>query len=95
MKTKEEIIALFLENPYWREEYEEAPSDACRRYIEHIFLNSGGHSMGEASGIENIKAQMTRADWLHIRKYCGNNPMKIYCQKMADVAGEKEDTSYD
>ena len=89
MSKKEETIALFLENPYWREEYEEAPSDACRRYIEHLFLNSGGHSEEESSELAEAKAQMTKEDWLHIRKYCGNNPMKIYCKKKAVEADEK------
>lgn len=70
-------------NPYWKEYYETAPTDACKRYIELEFYYSD--SLGEISDYEELEkesrrleAAFVKADWLHLFKYCANNPKKAY-----------------
>ena len=71
----------WLENPFWREYYEEAPSDRCRELIALDFMYSEARCSDEES--EEILREMRRteetlelADWKHLFRYCGNNPRK-------------------
>ena len=82
MKTEmERILKEWLENPFWREYYEGAPSDRCRELIALEFMYSeDGYDEEE---LEEIQREMERVeetlgleDWQHLYRYCGNNPRK-------------------
>lgn len=78
-----------LQRPFWREYYEEAPSDACKRFIALGFYSS---ACGEkVDNYEEYKAEraalqekFTREDWTHLYKYSGHNPWRSYCKKKMD-----------
>ena len=77
----DEAVALFLENPYWREYYETAPGEACRKYIAMEFYLSE-HEIPEAEEVLNeMEEKLSSEDWKHLLKYCGNNPRKGYIMK--------------
>ena len=82
MKTeKERILEKWLENPSWREYYEEAPSDRCRELIALEFMYSeDGYSDEETEEIlreiRRTEETLGLADWKHLFRYCGNNPRK-------------------
>jgi len=85
---KTELISKFMENEYWHEEYETAPSDACREYIEYQWLNGHGHTDEEKAALEVTKASMTATDWEHLMKYAGNTPFKTYCRERLEELRE-------
>ena len=81
-KKVKQALHVYLKNDYWREYYENAPSDLCRRYIELDFadswyddseINKERISMYDVLGLE---------DWIHLRKYAGHNPFYARCEKM-------------
>ena len=77
----DEAVALFLENPHWREYYETAPDEVCREYIAMEFYHSE-HQTPEAEEVLNqMEEDLGLADWKHLLKYCGNNPRKGYIMK--------------
>lgn len=73
---------LFMGNEYWAQYYNNAPTEACKRFVELQFINSVAEiTSKEASGWSNIKSSLTKNDWEHLLKYAGNNPFKLYCRK--------------
>lgn len=78
-------------NEYWKGKYDEAPSDACKRYVALGFYYSD--NMGEISDYDAYKAErdkleesFTKADWEHLYEYEGNNPRKGYYRKKMEEA---------
>ena len=76
-----ESVESFLENPYWKKYYEDAPSDACRRYIALEFYYSDSDDAVDAyeevaEEMDDLEARLSLADWQHLLKYCGNNPRR-------------------
>lgn len=85
-KKVNSAVQKACENPYWKEKYENAPSEACKRYVALGFYYSD--NFGEISDYEEYKAErekleakFTKADWEHLYKYEGNNPRKSYYKK--------------
>ena len=82
-------LDLFLANPYWKEYYDNAPSEACREHIELDFVYStffGPDSIDELN--EAIEEQFTLEDWKYLYKYAGNNPFKSTCRaKIKELGG--------
>jgi len=73
-----ENLETWLENPYWREYYETAPSDLCRTVISLEFWESE-HETGAADYvIRDLESSLSAEDWRHLGRYCGNNPRKQY-----------------
>lgn len=95
MNEKRIISAVrnFCENEYWREYFTEAPSDACKRYVALDFYYSD--FLGEIPNYEEFKAEreklkekFKKADWKHLLKYSGHNPLRTYYRKMMESAIE-------
>ena len=82
----QKIIKAFCVNPYWKEYYETAPSNVSKRYIELEFYYS--YYLGAISNyseykteIDMLEKQFKEADWIHLYKFCANNPKKVYYKK--------------
>lgn len=77
----QESVEVFTENDYWREYYETAPSEKCKRYIALVFYWSNDTS---ASGYEEerdtLLREMTLEDWEHLYKYADNNLWRTQCK---------------
>ena len=64
----------WLQNPYWAEYYNGAPSERCRSFIALEFSYSD-HANGEtAEAMDRIEEEMDIAELRHLLKYCGENP---------------------
>ena len=61
----ENAKSVYLQNPYWKKAYDEAPSDAARRHCELDFYNSW--YFGSKDGIaeqRRIEKNLTLDDWV-------------------------------
>lgn len=84
--VNKKAVERFLENPFWKKYYEDAPSEACKKYIELEFTNS--MSVADGKGMLDIKEESQKCedafgieDWKHLAKYAGNNPFRGKCLK--------------
>lgn len=83
-------LARFRGNPYWREYYEKAPSEACRKWIELSFVYStyyGPENINELS--ESCEKEFTLKDWEYLCRHAGNNPFRGKCRaKIRELGGK-------
>ena len=74
----------FRRNPTWKEYYDEAPSEECRKYITAEFCWSVYDDRERETELkESILAEFSKTDWAYIGKYAGNNPFGARCRRMA------------
>lgn len=83
-------VEEFTKNPHWKAYYEQAPSEACKRYIALEFYYS--ENLGEIEDYDAYKAEkkrlqgeFTHEDWAHLYKYAGNNPLKAFYRKKMEA----------
>ena len=69
-------LESWLENPFWREYYEEAPSDICRTIISLEYWESEYRTGAAHCAIKDLEDDLSVEDWRHMYRYCGNNPRK-------------------
>lgn len=83
MSTKiKEAVKEFCKNDYWKEYYEKAPSENCKKYIEYTFVQSlFGVDEDNSKNKKEVSNKLKYNDWKHLHKYAGNNPFKIFCEK--------------
>jgi len=66
----------------WRCYYDDAPSEACRRYIALEFysgMDVREEDIEEADKEKKVlEAALDVKDWEHLLKYSGNNPGRVY-----------------
>ncbi len=77
--TEEEVRAAlvsWLENPFWREYYELAPSEACRQLVTLEFLYSEYETEEICLAMDAVEEELALADWQHLYRYCGINPRR-------------------
>ena len=78
-------IEKFMKNEYWARYYNEAPTEACKRFIELEFMNSDRTiTANENDEWDAVERRLSKSDWEHLFKYAGNNPFKTYCQKIIE-----------
>ncbi len=83
-------IREWLENPYWKKYYEEAPSDSCRQYIALDFRYSDTEDEGIAEEMDALLEKLRAEDLLHLAAYVGNNPQKAAFLKRAEALEKRE-----
>ena len=95
------VLDLYLENPFWKEYYEKAPSDTCREYIKLEFYNSQYEEKELINSKYEVEERLTLTDWKHLLHYCGNNRRReVIKRKMEDkrpiwtIPAEMETTSW-
>ena len=77
MDTKmQETLNEWLENLFWRQCYETAPSEKCRELIALEFMYSDDPSDETLRDMECVEETLGLEDWQHLYRYCGNNPRK-------------------
>jgi hypothetical protein len=82
MEAFRESVDSFLENPHWRTYHDEAPSEACRKYVELDFYYSDTEDEEAAETMDALEPSLTAADWEHLKRYAGNTPFRITCDEM-------------
>ena len=89
MTIGEKALETFLANEKWKEYYEMAPSDACRKAIEGEFVRSLNRMYSMAYDRDRLEAALGLEDWQWLYKWCGNNPRKgKIARKIAEMGGE-------
>ena len=89
MTMGEKALETFLTNEKWKEYYEKAPSDACRKAIEGEFVRSLNRMYSMAYDRDRLEAALGLEDWQWLYKWCGNNPRKgKIARKIAEMGGE-------
>ncbi len=89
MTLGEKALTVYLKNESWKEYYEKAPSDACRKAIEGEFVRSQYSEFGAEYGKEALESALDLADWQWLYKWCGNNPRKAFIAgKIRELGGE-------
>lgn len=89
MTLGDKALETFLQNDAWREYYEQAPSDACRRAIKGEFVRSLNRIYGAEYRKEALEADLTLEDWCWLYRWCGNNPRRGYiARKIRALGGE-------
>ncbi len=74
-------ISEWLENPAWREYYEDAPSDRCRKFIALEFRYSDTEDDETAKQMDAVEAELSVQDLRYLARYAGNNPRKADLMK--------------
>lgn len=71
----------FLKNDSWREEYENAPTDKCKRYIALSFYWSTYFDADDYKDEEeSLKASFGLEDWRYLYCHSSPNPFKAFCK---------------
>ena len=93
MKAVYANVREWMENPYWKEYYETAPSEQCRKLIALEFWYSD-HDCPDADAVREIIPAMEEAekglaleDWKHLDRFCGINPRKAQIRKWIEELG--------
>ena len=80
-------VKVYTANPYWKECYDGATSDACRERIILIFCYSINFDEVEEEEFKHcaaeVESRLTSEDWKHLAKYAGNNPWGAKCRANA------------
>ncbi len=82
-------ISEWLENPYWKKYYEEAPSGACREYIALEFRYSDTEDEGIAEAMDALLETLRAEDLRHLAAYAGNNPQRTALLRRAEEMEKK------
>ncbi len=89
MTLGEKALETFLKNDSWKEYYEKAPSEACRKAIEGEFVRSLNSEYGEEYSRETLERTLALEDWKWLYEWCGNNPRKAFIAgKIRELGGE-------
>ena len=90
MSLGEKALATFLKNDSWREYYEKAPSDACRKAIEGEFVRSLYPLHGEEYEKDTLESFLSLEDWKWLYRWCANSPRKGFiAQRIRELGEEK------
>ena len=86
MTLGEKALDQYPKNESWKEYYEKAPSDACKRCIEGEFVRSLFQDYGSEYDKDKLEATLDLEDWRWLYKWCGNNPRKgLIAEKIAEL----------
>ena len=89
MTQGEKALNTFLANEKWKEYYEKAPSDACRKAIEGEFVRSLYPLYSVEYRKEALEEDLNLEDWQWLYRWCGNNPRKGYIAgKIRELGGK-------
>lgn len=78
--TEQQELGEFMDNPYYREIIENAPTEACRDYIIHglIYGLYGGYDPDICR--ESLEDGLYADDWKYVKKHlAGNTPFLPKC----------------
>jgi len=83
----------WMENPYWKEYHETAPSEQCRKLIALEFWYSDLDCPDVDAvreiilAMEETEKDLALEDWKHLDRFCGINPRKAQIRKRMEELG--------
>ena len=87
----QENLKFWMENPYWKEYYEGAPSELCRAFIGLEFYFSFYDTDASVKAMRKVEKSLTLEDWQYLYQYCGNNPRKTIIRKKIMELSRKDE----
>ena len=86
----------YMRNDYHKTVYENAPSEACRRYYRYHYYYCKYYDPDAPDADEFIRMirepenDLNVEDWVYISRHCGNNPYQLVCKERIKALLEKE-----
>ena len=74
-------LTKWMENPFWREYWETAPSERCRELIALEFYYSEYMTHEAVEAMRSLEESLSLEDWKHLYRYCGINPRRGFIAK--------------
>lgn len=68
-----EAVQIFSKNEYWKEYYENAPSELCKEHIACEFSRSKYNVLADFKRENAIEPNLTKTDWEYLLRYAGSN----------------------
>ena len=90
-RMKEEymdILNEWLENPSWREYYEQAPSEKCREVIGLEFVYSELETEEILEELEAAEKELALEDWQYLYRYAHGPEKKRIHDRIVELGGE-------
>ena len=82
-------LKRWLENPFWAEYYNGAPTERCRRYIALQFYFSWYGDDDSVRALKEAEAELGVPELRYLVKYCGNNPKrKAFHDRIRALGGD-------
>lgn len=69
----EKAVQIFSKNEYWKEYYENAPSELCKEHIACEFSYSEFSVPADLERGHEIEPDLTKDDWKYLLSYAANN----------------------
>ena len=76
-----EGLGEWLDNPYWKAFYEEAPTEACKKYVAIYFYASDTEDEAAFEEMDKLEKDFGLSEWKHLLKFSGNTPEKAKIMK--------------
>ena len=84
-----DILKEWLENLSWREYFEKAPSEKCKKVIVLGFVYSELETEESLEELDAAEKELALEDWQYLYRYCGNNPEKKRIHdRIVELGGE-------
>ena len=84
-KKLEKSVEETLENPFWKKQFEDAPSEECKDYVRYTFYSSDHYDPeGEDAAAfdklqEEVESKLSVTDWQYLKHMLPNSPFVGYC----------------
>ena len=83
-----EILNEWLENPSWREYYEQAPSEKCREVIGQEFVYSELETEEILEELEAAEKELALEDWQYLYRHAHGPEKKRIHDRIVELGGE-------
>lgn len=92
----EKSIEKTMKHPYWKQQYEKAPSKECKDYLEYTFYSSDYYDPDAPDAADyaekkaEIEGRLGVADWEYLKQMTPNSPFVGYCnQKIKELSAKR------
>ena len=82
------ILNEWLENPSWREYYEKAPSEKCKKVIVLGFVYSELETEEILDELEAAEKELALEDWQYLYRYAHGPEKKRIHDRIVELGGE-------
>ena len=83
-----EILNEWLENPSWREYYEQAPSEKCREVIGLEFVYSELETEEILEELDAAEKELVLEDWQYLYRHARGPEKKRIHDRIVELGGE-------
>lgn len=95
-ETKEKMdkaLEKALKHPFWKKEYENAPSEECKDYLCYTYYSSAYYDPDAEDAKEfdelqaEVESELKVVDWEYLKQMTPGSPFVGYCdEKIAELS---------